>query len=119
MNEKKTVDITSSMKRFARKMRLKEKYDGVKDWCCENPQLVVTIAASAVGLATTGIKAVSRHHNLRQQERIKEEYCYDPKLGHYWTLKRPLKNNEWLEIDRRRARGERMANILRSMKVLK
>ena len=50
---------------------------------------------------------------------MKDLYCYDRSLGHYWRLRRELSNKEWLEIDQRKKNGERLADILDEMKVLK
>ena len=62
---------------------------------------------------------VSKRINLRKQEELKDLYCYDRSLGHYWRLRRELTNAEWLEIDRRKKNGERLADILEELKVLK
>lgn len=53
------------------------------------------------------------------EEELKDLYCYDRSLGHYWRLRRELSNKEWLEIDQRKKNGERLADILDEMKVLK
>ena len=62
---------------------------------------------------------VSKRINLRKQEVLKDLYCYDRSLGHYWRLRRELSNKEWLEIDQRKKNGERLSDILAEMKVLK
>ena len=64
-------------------------------------------------------KVVSKRINLRKQEELKDLYCYDRSLGHYWRLRRELSNKEWLEIDQRKKNGERLSDILAEMKVLK
>ena len=62
---------------------------------------------------------VSKRINLRKQEELKDLYCYDRSLGHYWRLRRELSNKEWLEIDQRKKNGERLSDILAEMTVLK
>ena len=62
---------------------------------------------------------VSKRINLRKQEELKDLYCYDRSLGHYWRLRRELSNKEWLEIDQRKKNGERLSDILAEMKVSK
>lgn len=56
---------------------------------------------------------------IAMEEELKDLYCYDRSLGHYWRLRRELSNKEWLEIDQRKKNGERLADILDEMKVLK
>lgn len=88
-------------------------------WCVENPEIAVVIVPLAVKTGLTLVKAVSGNIKVRKQEAVKNLYCYDRSLGHYWRLKRELTNREWLEVDKRKKNGERLADILDSMKVLK
>lgn len=80
-----------------------------------NSGLIITLTPIVVG----GLTAVNRRHNIRKKEYIKNTYCYDTSLGHYWQLKRKLSAKEWLDIDRRKKGGERLSEILNSMNVLK
>lgn len=73
---------------------------------------------SQKGTATI-VKVVGKRINLHKQESVKNLYCYDRSLGHYWRLRRELSNREWLEIDNRKRNGERLSEILDEMKVLK
>ncbi len=50
---------------------------------------------------------------------VKEHYYYDRSLGYYWALKRKLSNRELLEIDSRKKNGERLADILSDLNVLR
>lgn len=90
-----------------------------KEWMIRNRNMIVTVAPVALGCATVAIKTVGKRSNLRKTENLKNLYCYDRSLGHYWRLKRKLSNREWVDIDRRRRRGERLSDILSEMKVLK
>lgn len=72
-----------------------------------------------IGGATAVVKAVSRHSKQKKEKDLKELYCYDRSLGHYWKLRRELTNTEWVEIDKRKKNGERLADILDELKVLK
>lgn len=72
-----------------------------------------------IGASTAMIKAVGKHENIKKEQEVKDLYCYDRSLGHYWELRRELTNSEWAQIDKRKANGERMANILEELKVLK
>lgn len=90
-----------------------------KEWIIRNKDLVITFTPIVIGGLTTITKVVGKQINLRKQESIKNLYCYDRSLGHYWSLKRDLTNKEWIEIDRRKKNGERLADILSEFRVLK
>ena len=92
--------------------------DGLK-WVVDNKELVITVTPVIVAGVTTVAKVANKSINLKKQEDIKNLYCYDRSLGHYWALKRELSNKEWVAIDRRKKNGERLADILSEMKVLK
>ena len=117
--ENKPIDITKEIKRAHRKAKVEAFVNSAKDIWDNNKQYLVVIVP-AVGYAIgKGIKAVSQHHNLKLEEKTKDCRCYDTSLGHYWELKRKLTNEEWVKIDRRKKNGERLADILDELKVLK
>lgn len=112
-------------KRLERKAKRKQQLQEVYLWCNENKELVCIIVPLGTGLLAalikggyTIIKGAIKSHNLTKQQQIKDLYCYDNRLGHYWKLRRELTNNEWLEIDKRKKNGETLADILRDLKVL-
>lgn len=119
MNEN-VIDFRSkSQKKAEFKDAIKTKMQNGKDWLIRNKELLITFTPVVVGGLTTVTKVVGKHVNLNKEESVKNLYCYDRSLGHYWRLRRELSNKEWLEIDRRKKSGERMADILAEMKVLK
>lgn len=93
-------------------------YDKAKDFCINNKEVVIPVAITLATAAVKLGKLAMKSKNLNKEEQLKEEYCYDRSLGHYWKLRRPLTNKEWLEIDSRKKNGERLSDILSSMKVL-
>ena len=111
--EKKEDQIREFKKKIGNKLR-----EG-KEWIIRNKEAIIVLAPVAIGGLTTIVKVVGRRTNLNKQESIKNLYCYDRSLGHYWRLKRELSNNEWLEIDRRKRSGEKLADILEELRVLK
>lgn len=111
--------VMRDMKKARRKAKIKEKFNEVKDFCCKNPEIALFIATSTISLVTFSGKFVAKQISLKKAKNVKELYCYDRSLGHYWRLKRELSNNEWIEIDRRKKNGERLADILDELKVLK
>lgn len=101
------------------KWKAKEKLHDAGEWCNRNKEWLYFVVPIALPMATSIIKGSIRKSNLNKEEKLKEEYCYDRSLGHYWALRRKLSNKEWLEIEQRRKNGERLADILSDMKVLK
>lgn len=107
----------TKFERFKREVRAKR--EEAKDWLNRNKELAIVLTPVIIGGATTIIKVVGKRVNLRKEESLKNLYCYDRSLGHYWRLRRELSNKEWLEIDMRKKGGERLSDILAELKVLK
>ena len=101
------------------KENLKQKANDVKWWLKDNKEMVMVFGPAVIAGVSTVVKTVGKHINLRKEENLKDLYCYDRSLGHYWQLRRELTNKEWLEIDARKKNGERLADILEELKVLK
>lgn len=101
------------------KWKLKNKLQDVGDWFNKNKETILVLTPIVIGGMTTVVKVVGKRINLRKQESVKNLYCYDRSLGHYWALRRELSNKEWLEIDKRKKNGERLSDILEELKVLK
>ena len=90
----------------------------VYEWCKDNPEYAIAIGSAIFAGGKYCAKAAVKHHQIKAQEDVKNLYCYDRSLGHYWKLRRELRNDEWIEIDRRKQNGERLSDILFSMRVL-
>lgn len=122
---KETINIDDFRKESKKrefKEKVKEKasnaYQKTKAFCINNREIVIPVAITlSTGLVKLSKMAV-KSKNLKKEEQLKEEYCYDRSLGHYWKLRRPLTNDEWLEIDQRKRDGERLSDILAELKVL-
>lgn len=122
MNNDKQVNINDFKKELKRRER-KEKFERttkqVGEWINNYKEILVVFIPIAIKGVTTVYKVVGKTRNLHKQEQLKDLYCYDRSLGHYWKLRRELTNKEWLEIDRRKKSGERLSDILEDMRVLK
>lgn len=118
----KVVEI-KDFKRESKKREFKEKINmkiqNGKEWFIRHKETIIVLAPVVAGCGTTAFKVVGKQINLCKQENLKDLYCYDRSLGHYWRLRRELTNKEWLEIDQRKKDGERLSDILSEMKVLK
>lgn len=101
------------------KMEVIIKTNKAKEWVKNNPQFALAALTSITSVGGYLGKNILKRSNLRKAEKVKQEYVYDPSLGHYWELKRKLSNSEWRKVEARKKSGEKMGEILDSMKVLK
>lgn len=112
-------EIRMGNKRAQFKANLRNRLSSLKNWVYNNKELILVVGPIALGVITTCVKVVGKRANLRKEKDLKDLYCYDRSLGHYWRLRRELSNAEWVEIDKRKSNGERLADILSELKVLK
>ena len=110
---------TKEQKKAEFKGKIESMIQSGKHWFVRNKDTLITVTPVIIGGVATISKVVGKRVNLHKQESIKNLYCYDRSLGHYWRLRRELSNKEWLDIDRRKRNGERLADILADMRVLK
>lgn len=115
----KPYDLEKEMKKAERQAKLREAKQKVVVWLDGNKEWLIPLVPVVIGGVATTVKVVGKHVNLHREKDSKELYCYDRSLGHYWALRRSLTNAEWLEIESRRKNGERLADILAELKVLK
>lgn len=118
-NEVEIIDFKKEEKKRQQKAKIQNKINSVINWISNNKEVVLLVGPSLLACTTAGIKAVSKHVNLHKEQDLKDLYCYDRSLGHYWRLRRELTNAEWVQIDKRKKNGERLADILDELKVLK
>lgn len=95
------------------------KWRSVKSWVKQNEGVILTIAPAVIGGVFGITKYAIKKHNLAKEADLKNLYCYDRSLGHYWRLRRALSNSEWLEINNRMKMGEKLGDILEQLNVLK
>ena len=114
----KIKEIRGDAKWAYRKEQLKQELRKARVLVYNNKELVIGLASVLIPTITAVVKVGGKRINLRKEQKLKDCYCYDPSLGHYWKLKRKLSNREWTEIDRRKSDGERLAAILSDLNVL-
>lgn len=114
-------ELVNNKKKADRRAWDYDKVNRVK-WFVEDHKAQIAAVAAAtpvvVGTVMQVAKMVNQNNRLRKQKNLKELYCYDRSLGHYWKLRRELTNDEWLAIDARKRSGERLADILKELNVL-
>ena len=113
------VDFQKEAKRRQKKEWIHSKVDSAGRWINKNKEMILILGPAALGALTTGVKVVGKHAQQNKEKDLKDLYCYDRSLGHYWKLRRELTNAEWVEIDKRKNNGERLGDILEELKVLK
>ena len=120
------VDFKKEMKRRERKQKIekakqdfKNKIDNLGAFVWQNKELVFFFTPIVVGGVSSVWKVTTKNNQLKREENLKNLYCYDASMGHYWKLKRELTNSEWVQISNRKANGEKLADILDSLNVLK
>lgn len=101
------------------KEKLSRKWNKTKEWCKDNVYTIVTVAPLGIGLVAKTVQVIGRGHNIRMKQRQKDLHVWDPTLGHYWELRRKLRNEDWVTINRRHDLGESLGQILDDMDVLK
>ena len=124
--EEKIVDLDSfkkEQKKRERKKWFSRKIEAIVNWIKgDSAAIIIPAIATAIGflirLIITLVKSVSKSSSLKKQAELKDLYCYDRSLGHYWKLRRKLTNNDWVEINKRKKNGEKLADILSELKVL-
>lgn len=113
------IKVESKWHQFTTKA--KEKAMAAARWIHDNPDtvaLVTTIGGALIGGGIKITKSAIRSHNLKKEQFNKERYIYDHSLGMYLRTRRPLRNNDYVIINARRANGERLSDILVSMRLL-
>lgn len=112
-------EVRKQIEKAQRKQRVKEKFNNAIRWMSDNKEIVVFVGPAILGSITGITRMLIRQGRLRKEKNLKNLYCYDRSLGHYWKLKRELTNPEWVAIDKRKQNGERLGDILDELKVLK
>ena len=113
------IDFTKERRRQERKEKFHQKVEYAFNWAYANKEVLMIATPIVVGAVAAGTKFIGKQITLHKEQNLKDLYCYDRSLGHYWRLKRELTNSEWVEIDQRKQNGERLADILDELKVLK
>lgn len=122
MNEKTVIDakeLERARKRAKRREWIQQKKVDAYNFYQNNKNELMIFVPAVAGVTTAVVKTVGKHNSQHREKNLKENYCYDRSLGHYWQLRRKPSNSEWVEIDRRKRNGERLADILDEMRLLK
>ena len=112
------VIVDSNERWEAFKKGVKRGFKRTGEWIADNKETIIALTPFIITGVVTVCKVITKVKINGKTQELKDLYCYDRSLGHYWKLRRELTNDEWLEIDARKKAGERLADILYSFKVL-
>ena len=123
------IDMKKIQKEELKKQKKEQKAAKAKkrkEWFERNLGTILFVAPIAAGTigtlagaAANVLRAANRRSVIDKEQKMKDLYCYDRSLGHYWQLRRKLTNSDWVTINKRRSDGEALADILADMNVLK
>lgn len=115
-------DCEREMKKEEFKKKAKETADKIctsaKEIWNNNKEAIVVLTPIIFSGISMMNKSARRREEKKEEER-RERRVYDPSMGDWWDLKKPLTNNERLELERRVADGELRGDVLRDMGKLK
>ena len=97
----------------------KNRWADAQDFADRHPVITWIVLPTLLVGACDLTKGLIKSYNLSKEESLKNLYCYDRKLGHYWKLSDVLSNDQWLEVQNRMDNGEKLGSILDSMGALK
>lgn len=122
-NYEERVVTLAELKRKAKMRELQLKWEDTKrkagEFWQENKREICILAPFIAGGVGALAKGASRSKKVREEKDIRDRYCWDPSTGHWWETRRKLSNAEWREVESRKRNGEKVGDILASMKLLK
>ena len=116
-NEGKKPSFKDNLKRFGQD--IKRKAENVWDWCKENKEDLVYLLPVAIAVAGIIKKFIPVPTKVDVERKRIDHTYYDPSTGCHWELKRKLKNDERMELVRRKRDGEFAEDILDELGVLR
>lgn len=112
------MNLKHEVKKIKRKVNTffgKKKTD-LEIWWSRNKEWAIVAVPIAASAAHTGVKYILKMAVIRREERTKFRSIWDGRQR--FELKRKPTNRQRLEIDRRHQKGERIADILDSMRLI-
>ena len=97
----------------------KEKACQVWEKCKENKEAVIAVTSVAVPGIIEIAKMIIKGAEKKEDNDRRKKAMWDPVEGHWWYLRRPLTNNEYLEVEHRVRNGEARGEVLYEMGVLR
>ena len=108
-------EMAKRLKQEERKAKFKKVARNVGAWVYTHQSLLM-VTIPVIGCVANNL---FQTHRINMENAMKQCNEWDPKTGHYWAIKRPLKVKEALELEARYRNGENKGDILNSMRLLK
>lgn len=118
-NRKTMWEVEWELKKRKLKEKVKETVNDLGRLYYDNEEMIRTWAPVLIPAAGFGVKHILKQRSIRNEERNKELYHWDPRRGEYYMSRRPLKSSEQLELDRLYSEGYSKGEALKRMKLLK
>lgn len=121
MYEKNTVIVNEEGKKSLKNhlkdvnQKAKEKASQAVEWMKENKEIAAVCIPVAYAVTKQIVKSVIAMH----KENSRDCRIYDRSIDYWWTLKRPMTNDEILRFEERKNLGEPCGQILHDMRLLK
>lgn len=80
--------------------------------------VAVPVTLALIGLGKSGIRSAQANHRRKMEQRDKDMRFYDPSLKCWWQLNRRMTSTDKVMIAKRRAKGEKVASILKDMNLV-
>ena len=107
--------IKREAKRAEFKEKVKDTASAVYNWAGDHKAEIAGVALFLLA----GTKQVNKIVDNHRDDVIRKRRIYDPKEGHYWNLRRELRTDEYLELERLEKRGYSKGEALKMMGLLK
>lgn len=96
-----------------------DKASAAWDWAKANPQYSIPLALSCAKIAEVTIRHACRMHKFNTEEIERRSRIWDPQLGYYHRLRRPMTSEEIRYYNRMLEAGMTRFDILDQMRILK
>ena len=88
-------------------------------WWEENKSDVIALTPVVAGVIAVSCKFGNNLIKAHREKYMREHSVWDPRAQHWWIFKKKPTTWQWSEIDRRTKNGENMADVFRSLGMLK
>ena len=95
------------------------KAEDFREWWRDNKEAVIILAPIVVGGLKVAQKSITRHADAKAREDLVTKRVWDPRLGTWYELRRPLNNSQRLKLEELKADGYTTGEALHSLGVLK
>lgn len=115
-------NITFQQKWQNFKMGVKARVKATIQWCKENPQVAASVAAGILAGVTEITKSAIKAKDRREDRELEEKRLnsvYDRSAGMYLCTERPLTNDDWRGVQKRKRDGMTTGEALEDMGLLK